>query len=112
MTPVMVDDSYDVAVIGAGPAGLTAASIKARAGLSTVLFDEQASAGGQIYRSITETPVTQRTVLGASYWEGEKLVEEFRSSGAQYVPGATVWSVSREREIGVSLSGGSHLTNA
>ena len=43
-----VRDSYDVAVIGAGPAGLAAATTAAGAGLSTVLFDEQASVGGQI----------------------------------------------------------------
>ena len=42
-------EAYDVAVIGAGPAGLAAASLCARAGLGTVLFDEQAAPGGQIY---------------------------------------------------------------
>jgi len=107
-----VRESYDVAVIGAGPAGLAAAAVAARAGLSTVLFDEQASAGGQIYRAITETPVTDNAVLGASYWRGERLVEAFRTSGAQYVPGATVWSLTKEREIGVSFAGGSVLTKA
>ena len=105
-------DTYDVAVVGAGPAGLSAAATCASAGLSTVLFDEQASAGGQIYRSITETPVTDRAVLGPSYWKGEALVEQFRASGAQYVPGAIVWSVTRDREIGVSHGGGSQILHA
>lgn len=104
--------SYDVAVIGAGPAGLAAASTCAKAGLATVLFDEQASAGGQIYRSITETAVSDKAILGKSYWRGSELVEAFRASGAQYVPGATVWSLTREREIGVSYGGGSQLVRA
>ena len=38
---------YDVVIIGAGPAGLTAAIYTSRAGLSTVVIDES-SAGGQV----------------------------------------------------------------
>ena len=107
-----IRDEYDVAVVGAGPAGLAAAAVCARAGLSTVLFDEQGSAGGQIYRAVTETPVKNPSVLGEKYWYGGALVEACKSSGAQYVPDATVWSLTREREIGVSRHGGSQLTKA
>ena len=107
-----IRDHYDVAVVGAGPAGLAAASLTARSGLSTVLFDEQASIGGQIYRAITETPVRNRKVLGDDYWAGENLAREFATSGAQHVPQATVWSLTPEREIGVSVSGGSKLLTA
>ena len=35
-------DTYDVVVIGAGPAGLAAATTTAEAGLSTLLLDENA----------------------------------------------------------------------
>ena len=45
-------DSYDVVVIGAGPAGLAAAAIAAEAGLSTLLLDENAGPGGQVWRAI------------------------------------------------------------
>lgn len=110
--PIEIRDEYDVAVIGAGPAGLAAASLCARSGLSTVLFDEQAAPGGQIYRAITETPVKNRAILGRDYWTGEKIAREFLASGAQYVPGATVWSLTPEGEIGVSLRGGSRLLHA
>ena len=50
--------SYDLVVIGGGPAGLAAAALAARAGVSTVLFDENPGVGGQIYRAITSTRVT------------------------------------------------------
>jgi NADPH-dependent 2,4-dienoyl-CoA reductase/sulfur reductase-like enzyme len=106
-----IREEYDVAVVGAGPAGLAAASVCARAGLSTVLFDEQGAPGGQIYRGVGATPVKERAILGPDYWHGEKLVREFLASGAQYVPDASVWSLTRELEIGVSLGGGSALTH-
>lgn len=112
MVAAAIADSYDVAIIGAGPAGLAAATYCANAGLSTVLFDEQASVGGQIFRSIEHTPVIDKRVLGAGYWRGTDLAHAFRSSGAQYVPEATVWSLTPEREIGVSLHGGSIQTTA
>ena len=103
---------YDVAVIGAGPAGLAAATVAAKAALVTVLLDEQAAPGGQIYRSITTTPLQARGVLGADYWAGAPLVDAFNASGAQYAPATTVWSLSREREIGVSIGGEARLISA
>jgi thioredoxin reductase/bacterioferritin-associated ferredoxin len=103
---------YDVAVVGAGPAGLAAATVCARAGLATVLFDEQASPGGQIYRAVTATPVKRDTILGADYWAGDELAQKFLASGAHYVPGATVWNLTREREIGVSVAGSARMLNA
>lgn len=110
-----IDDlrsEYDAAVIGAGPAGLVAATVAAKAGLSTVLFDEQPAPGGQIYRAITSTPLRKRAVLGEDYWAGAPLVEAFRSSGAQYAPASTVWSLSRDREIGVSAGGQARMLSA
>lgn len=41
---------HDVAIVGSGPAGMAAALQLARAGLSVVVIDEQARAGGQIFR--------------------------------------------------------------
>ena len=62
--------SYELVVIGGGPAGLAAAALAARAGVSTVLFDENPGVGGQIYRAIISTPVSARAILGEDYWEG------------------------------------------
>ncbi|HKE50237.1 MAG TPA: FAD/NAD(P)-binding oxidoreductase, partial [Actinomycetes bacterium] len=42
--------SYDLAVVGAGPAGLAAATTAARAGLQVVLIDAAGREGGQYFR--------------------------------------------------------------
>ncbi len=40
--------AHDLAVIGAGPAGMAAAAVADGLGLATVLIDEQGAPGGQI----------------------------------------------------------------
>lgn len=104
--------SYDLVVIGGGPAGLAAATLGARAGLSTVLFDENPGVGGQIYRAITFSPVKDRAILGEDYWAGAELAAEARTSGALIVNGATVWSLDPARVVGVSIAGQARLVQA
>src|ERR1700738_5670296 len=103
----------DVAVVGAGPAGLAAADLCARAGLETLLLDEQADPGGQIYRAVTASPLAPCTTsLGDDYWRGPELVRQALASGAHYVPGATVWALPRPGEIAVSINCRSRLVQA
>ncbi|KRR21491.1 FAD/NAD(P)-binding oxidoreductase [Bradyrhizobium lablabi] len=105
-------EAYDVVVIGAGPAGLAAAATAAEAGLSTLLLDENAGPGGQVFRAIASTPVTERAQLGADYWVGADLVKAVRASGAEIIQRATVWSLDRHIEIGVSVGGVSAFVKA
>jgi thioredoxin reductase/bacterioferritin-associated ferredoxin len=105
-------ERYDVAVVGAGPAGLAAASFCARAGLDTVLLDEQAHPGGQIFRAVTASPLARDTVLGRDYWQGHALVREALDGGAHYVPEASVWGLLREGEVAVAAAGRAQLVAA
>lgn len=96
---------YDIAIIGAGPAGMAAAITASQHGASVVLLDEQPAAGGQIYRGVAAQRLADRGILGPEYYEGLELVERFASCAAEHITGATVWQVSRDREIGVSIDG-------
>lgn len=112
-----MSQTCELAIIGAGPAGMAAAITAARLGVDTVVLDEQASPGGQIYRAITETPVRRGTVFGDDYWRGLELVRAFTSSGATYLPSTTVFSIAPRveegrREIGVSSDGQARLLHA
>ncbi len=95
----MAAESIDVAVIGAGPAGLAAATQAARAGLSVVVLDEQESVGGQIYRAIERSDAQRREILGPDYQAGSAIATAFARSGARYVPNASVWQVTREKTV-------------
>lgn len=104
--------SYDIAVIGAGPAGMAAATTAAEYGLNVLLVDEQTSPGGQIYRGIENPLLEDREVLGQDYYAGQSLARSLRDSQVEYLSGATVWSISKEREIGLVIDGKSHLITA
>ena len=104
--------AYDLAVIGAGPAGMAAAVAADGLGLATVLVDEQATPGGQIYRNIEGSPLADRAVLGADYAAGAALVAALRGSGVAYLDSATVWRVGADNEIGVTHKGVARLMRA
>jgi NADPH-dependent 2,4-dienoyl-CoA reductase/sulfur reductase-like enzyme len=96
----------DIAVIGAGPAGLAAATTTARAGLSTLLFDEQPAPGGQVHRAATTTPLADPSaILGVGQARGVALARDCAASGARILSGATVWSVATDGTLGVSRAG-------
>ncbi|HSV81316.1 MAG TPA: FAD-dependent oxidoreductase [Ramlibacter sp.] len=108
----MLLDAVDVAVLGAGPAGLAAAATAAEQGLSVALLDEQANPGGQIYREVTRAGLDRLQVLGNDYAAGRALVERFAHSTARHVGGAAVWNVTRERVIGYLKDGRSQSITA
>ena len=81
----------ELAIIGAGPAGMAAAVLADELGLETALIDEQGSPGGQIYRSIERAE--PGTPLGADYLAGQSLAAALRASHVDYRPNTTLWYV-------------------
>lgn len=86
--------SYDVVIIGSGPAGM-AASVRLRTlGARVLVIDEQPSPGGQIWRGIernAKSPVF--AALGADYHKGQELTAAFRASGVEFLPATQVWQI-------------------
>ena len=65
--------SADLIVIGAGPAGMSAARRAAGSGLSVLLLDEQPAPGGQIYRDVDRASKTRGAILGSDFIDGLAL---------------------------------------
>ncbi|MBJ7537656.1 NAD(P)/FAD-dependent oxidoreductase [Marinomonas transparens] len=102
-------DTFDLIIIGAGPAGMAAAELAAKHGASILILDEQARPGGQIYRAVEIMANRNRVELGDSYHAGLTLVNAFRDSHVQYIPKASVWQVSQGGEVGYSFDGTAHI---
>ncbi|GAB4411092.1 MAG: FAD-dependent oxidoreductase [Thermodesulfovibrionales bacterium] len=71
---------YDIAIIGGGPAGLTAAIFAERSGLKSIIF-ERANVGGQV----TITPVVEN-YPGFPNIAGKTLVEMMAKQAMEYAP--------------------------
>ncbi len=96
---------YDVIVIGAGPAGLTASACLAEMGLKVVTLDEQNRIGGQIYRNIENASEQNLQKMGEEYRRGLQLGKRFKKSSAEYINSATVWNVEPEGRVCYSRDG-------
>lgn len=78
----------DVLVIGAGPAGMSAALELQARGLAVVVADDQPTPGGRIFAAIES-----RRAHDAEDQRGAALVAQFRASGGTLLPAAEVWQI-------------------
>ncbi len=95
----------DIIIIGAGPAGLSAAAAAAGQGLEVLVLDEQPSLGGQIYRNIEKAPKERIKILGKDYSRGKLLAERFRKSHAGYQGNTMVWRIDHDGRVCFSHEG-------
>jgi NADPH-dependent 2,4-dienoyl-CoA reductase/sulfur reductase-like enzyme len=86
----------EVVVIGAGPAGIAAATHAAEAGRSVLLVDEGLRPGGQIWRH------RQRTTLPEA---ARERLERLDASGARTLFSATVLTLSPDRRALLEVNG-------
>jgi NADPH-dependent 2,4-dienoyl-CoA reductase/sulfur reductase-like enzyme len=86
----------ELAIVGAGPAGLAAALEAARHGVSVVLLDENPLPGGQYFRQGPAMRVSQRDAPLFSVTSHPRVA---------FLPGATVWGVPEANTLAVAHAG-------
>ncbi len=91
----------DVAVVGAGPAGMAAALAAADLGCRVVLVDACPAMGGQIYRPPASGGVTDGHRAGAPAMP-RRLRRAATHPRIHHLPGTTVWQATAPGEPGES----------
>lgn len=95
----------DLAIVGAGPAGMAAAVEAVEFGLSVVVLDDQPEPGGQIYRGIERAGPELLEILGEDYAAGRALAGKFRAAGIDYRPDSSVWRLDPGARLAYSRDG-------
>lgn len=85
-----------LAIVGAGPAGLGAALAARAAGLSVTVIDDQLEPGGQIWRAAGSALPIHADLMGPEYVLGRDRVQQFLASGANYLPQHVLWHIETE----------------
>ena len=96
---------YEVIIVGAGPAGLSAAIEAAKKGLKVVVFDENDKPGGQLFKQIHKffgSKEHHAKIRG--YKIGEELLKEAGELGVEVVLNATVVGLYPDKEVNVRIN--------
>jgi glycine/D-amino acid oxidase-like deaminating enzyme len=99
----------DVLVVGAGPAGLSAARALALAGAEVVVLDERLHPGGQFFKPLAPSHQAEISTLDSQFRDGAVLMQSTQRAGARLVTEATVWAVFSPHEVAALVAGRSTL---
>lgn len=95
---------YDLIIIGAGPAGLSAATEAAKRGLKVVVFDENARPGGQLFKQIHKFfGSKEHRAKMRGYKIGEELLQEAYDYGVLVELNAIVIGLYLDKEVTVKI---------
>lgn len=103
---------YDIAIVGAGPAGMAAAAEAGGHGLSVLWLDENQGMGGQVHRGVEASPLAAVPALAGVPAAGRALAQAAAQAEADFLPGATVWHFDAARQLGVSVGGAARMVAA
>jgi glycine/D-amino acid oxidase-like deaminating enzyme len=107
--PAAEEVACDVLVVGAGPAGLTAARDLALAGANVIVADERLHAGGQYFKPLAPSQVIERRKLDRQFRSGVVLQEAALRAGVHILNETTVWAAFSATEVAAIVGGRSTL---
>jgi len=103
----------DVAIIGAGPAGLSAAVESAKAGAKTTLINEYIEPGGQLTKQIHKFFGSSDHKAGVRGIDiATLLFKEINELKVEMMMGATVWSIFNSNILGIVYNGKNEMLRA
>jgi thioredoxin reductase len=93
----------DLLVVGAGPAGLSAAIAAAEAGASVIALDERDAPGGQFHKPLAASHAD--AAPDTQFREGQALQRRAQAAGVTVETGATVWGAFGPDEVAAIVRG-------
>ena len=100
----------DIAIIGAGPAGLSAAHEAASAGADVLVIDENELPGGQLFKQIHKFFGSREHQAGVRGFDiGTDLLELVKQSGAKAMLDSLVYGLMPDKSMGM-ISGGQNFS--
>ncbi len=103
----------DVAIIGAGSAGLSAAYQSAKAGARVLVLDENHLPGGQLFKQIHKFFGSRAHLAGVRGYDiGQTLLDKVEASGAEVWLNAVVYGMQKDKSLGVIYEGEHHVIKA
>ena len=101
--PPITATHTDVAVIGAGPAGLSAAITLQNHEIPVMVIDERTAPGGQYFKPLAASHSFTQGFTDRQYAHGSALIDELKSGKTEIVLGTTVCSAEKQDDSSIKL---------
>ena len=102
-TPGPEERACDVLVVGAGPAGLSAALAAAEGGAQVIVLDERAATGGQYHKPLAPSHVNMAP--DRQFAEGTALRAQVLDAHVVIETGALVWAAFSPHDVAAVIDG-------